>query len=544
MRVRIRFRWWLLGSALSVFSCTPPPTEPPPLVLPERPHVVWLVAEDLSPVLPMYGDSTVATPTLSRLAREGVVFTNVFSVSGVCAPSRYALATGRYPTSDGAHHMRTTSGVGGLPAYEAIPPPAVHMLPALLRQAGYYTANNSKTDYQFAPPATAWDASSRTAHWRDRGPGQPFFAMFNLFVTHESQIWRKAEDSLWVDPDQPVQVPPYRPGTEVVQQDVRRMYSNIREMDAQAGVLLAELEAAGLLDSTIVVFMSDHGGPLPRQKRAAYDSGLHVPMIVRFPGAQRAGTRDDQLISFVDLPPTLLSLAGLTPPAWMQGQAVLGPARAAERTYVYAAGDRFDGHYDRVRAVRSGRFKYLRHFFPERPYYKPVVYREQMATMQELLRLGAAGQLDRAQAQWFRTEKPAEELFDTHADPHELRNLAPDPAYADTLARMRTALDQWMATTEDRGGLTEAQLIEALWGGATQPVTAPPTATGTTSVMLRSSTEGASIGYQVVADRQALGPRWAVYTRPVMLPAGHRLAAVAHRIGYVPSDTLVVPGRP
>ncbi len=539
---------YLLVVALLSLSCAAPAAEPSefPMGLDFQPNIVWLVAEDLSPIIPPFGDSTVVTPNLSRLAAEGIRYTHVFSPSGVCAPSRAAIATGMYQNRIGAHHMRNTGNPQYLPEgitpYEAMPPAGTKMHGEYLREAGYYATNNAKQDYQFRAPVTAWDESSNRAHWRNRAPGQPFFAIFNYGVTHESQVWSRAGDSLWVDADLEVPVPPYLPDTEVGRRDVRQVYSNIKTMDAQVGDMLDELEAAGLLDSTIVVWYSDHGGPLPRQKRLLYDSGMRLPMIIRFPDQRRAGEVDDRLISFVDFLPTLLSMVGIEPPAHVDGQAFEGDYRAeTPRTYVHGAADRFDEEYDMIRAVRDHRFKYLRNYQPEKPYYLPVAYREQMPIMQELLRMRDAGTLDAYQAQWFRPTKDPEELFDTENDPHELHNLAGDPAYAEKLAELSAECDRWMEAIDDNGRMTEQAYLASIWPGGEQPATAPPSATvANNSVALASATDGASIGYQVLADGQEASDRWAVYTGPVDVPQGSRLVAVAHRIGYAPSDPVEV----
>ena len=545
---------------MATAGCEPAADEGPEAPVSEfRPNILWLVAEDLSPNIPPFGDSTIVTPTLSRLAAEGVRYTRVFSPSGVCAPSRAAIATGMYPSHIGAHHMRTgpwaSSNISpqaietasryvppGLTLYEAVPPPDVKLHSEYLRRAGYYTTNNAKQDYQFRPPATAWDESSPTAHWRNREPGQPFFAIFNFGVTHESQIWGKAEDSLWIDPNLDVPIPPYLPDTEVGRLDVRRMYSNVMEMDAQVERVLAELEEDGLLDSTIVFWYTDHGGPLPRQKRLLYDSGIHLPLIIRFPHQERAGEVDDQLISFIDFKPTILSLAGIEPPAYVDGQAFLGPyAASAPRAYIHAAADRFDESYDMIRAVRDERFKYLRNFEPDKGYYLPLAYREQMPVMQELLRMRDEGALDDIQAQWFREAKPEEELFDTETDPHELRNLADDPEYADKLAELRAECDRWMEEIDDKGLMPEGEFIETIWPGLVQPTTDPPVAVlQDNQVALQSDTEGASIGFQLIQPGATTGDAWQVYTEPISLDDREQLVAVAHRIGYKPSEEIVV----
>ncbi|MCZ6640061.1 MAG: sulfatase, partial [Gammaproteobacteria bacterium] len=437
------------------------------------PNILWLVAEDLSPIIASYGDTTVATPNLSRLAAEGIRYTNAFSVSGVCAPSRFTLATGVYTTSAGGHHMRTQyvqahMDTLGLKLYEVVPPPAVMMMSEVLRRHGYYTTNNDKQDYQFAPTLTAWDDSSITASWRNRetADDKPFFSILNFNITHEGQVWAKVPsrrllryhelfkdepDPLYfesgfgpegsfpshVPDDLTVPVPPYLPDTEPVRRDLRRVYSNIVELDLQIGVVMDALEADGLLDDTIIVFYGDHGGPLPRQKRLLYDSGLRVPLIIRFPDGRGAGTVSEELVSFVDFAPTMFSLAGIEPPSYLEGQAFLGEYRKSPRTYIHAAADRLDEYYDMIRAVRDERFKYLRNFRPDQGYYLPVAYREQMASMQELLRLRDIDGLSEEQAQWFRETKPHEELFDTWNDPHELNNLASDPEYAGKLEELK-----------------------------------------------------------------------------------------------------------
>ena len=534
-----------------------------------RPNILWLVAEDLGPILPPYGDRTVATPNLSRLAAEGIRYANAFSVSGVCAPSRFTLATGVYATSAGAHHMRTQYNrhlleAVGLTPYEVVTPPEVRMMSEVLRAHGYYATNNDKTDHQFAPTVTAWDASGPDATWRGRPAGAPFFAVLNFGITHEGQVWAErvpcrnlryhrlfrpaiggdahcdGETGPFPDHvggDLVAPRPPYLPDTAPVHRDLRRVYSNIVELDRQIGLVLDALESDGLLDETVIVFYADHGGPLPRQKRLLYDSGIRVPLIVRFPDGRGAGTATDRLVSFVDFAPTTFSIAGVEPPAYLEGSAFLGTYEGAPREYVYAAADRLDAQYDMIRAVRDGRFKYLRNFRTDRPYYLPVVYREQMASMRELLRLRDAGGLDDVQAQWFRRSKPEEELFDTWRDPHETENLAAQPGHAEQLAELRAALDEWMRRTRDRGFLGEAEILESFWPDRVQPVTEAPVAMRSNGlVTLTSATDGASIGYRRAGSESA----WQVYSEPFSVDAGEHVEAVAHRIGFAPSATVAV----
>lgn len=502
------------------------------------------------------------------MADKGVIYPNVFSVSGVCAPSRAAIATGMYPSSIGANHMRTNSYMEqtGLKAYEAVPPPEVKMVSELLRKNGYYTTNNYKEDYQFRAPVTAWDESSPYAHWRNREDGQPFFSIFNFTETHESGLFEpygfrhietrhyQAEDRAYTwepgrmtEEETPVHlpkdtqfdIPPYLPDNEVVRNDMWKMYNNIAEMDRQVGAVLDQLEADGLLDNTIIFFYGDHGGPLPRQKRLIYDSGLNTPMIIRFPEKMRAGTKDDQLISFVDFAPTLLSLIGEQPKEYMQGQAFLGKYKAEEeRDYIHAAADRFDAFTDVIRAVRDKRYKYIRNYRPEQGYYLPISYRERIPTMQELLRLHEEGELNEIQEQWFRESKPKEELFDVKADPHELNNLADNPEYREKLNELSSEMDRWIKEIGDQPNLPEEQLISQLWNGSdSQPVTAKPEITYENGkITISCDTEGASIGYKVIDEDGNTPSSWKVYQGPFTAPEGTRLRVKAHRIGFKPSE--------
>lgn len=520
----------------------PEPAEAPAV----PPNILWITIEDAGPRLGSYGDSVAVTPTLDRLAQEGRRYTHAFATAGVCAPSRAALITGMYQNAIGAHHMRTAQYdfvPGGL-SYSAVPPPHVKAFTEYLRAAGYYTANNVKTDYQFAPisdprqPLTAWDASSTSAHWRGRRPGQPFFAVFNSTRTHESKVWPDPDEPTWTDPAR-VAVPPYYPDVPEVRRDLARHYDNLRRVDSWVAEILAELDADGLTDSTIVFFFGDHGDGLPRAKRELYDAGLRVPLLIRWPGHLAPGSVDDQLVSFVDLGPTVLSLAGVAVPAHLQGQAFLGTQASAPRRYVYAARDRMDETYDYIRAVRDGRYKYLRNFMPETPYVQDIDYRDRMPTMQVLRRFHAEGRLDATQALWFRPTKPEEELFDVTTDPHEVHDLAADPAYAEVLARMRRALAAWQESIGDMGGIPEAEMVARMWPGGVQPETAVPViepAGGAlpATVTLRSPTEGASLAYTTDPGEDA---HWRLYTGPVTLSAPATLRARAVRYGYRESET-------
>jgi arylsulfatase A-like enzyme len=352
-------------------------------------------------------------------------------------------------------------------------PDKMKCFPEFLRAAGYYCTNNSKTDYNFPTPKTAWDESSGKAHWRSRKPGQPFFAVFNFTVCHESQI-REPDASFFKktarlatgqrhDPAT-APIPPFHPDTPEVRQDWARYHDLITAMDYQAGDVLKQLEEDGLVENTIVFFFSDHGAGMPGCKKWVWESGLHVPFIIRFPdryakwSPAAAGNKTDRLVSFVDFPPTVLSLAGVSIPDYMQGRAFLGDAAGEPRQYVYAFRDRMAERYDTVRVVRDKQYQYIRNFQPHRSWSQFVSYTEQMPTMKVWRRLAEAGKLNEIQGRYFLPTKPVEMLYDVHADPHQIRNLAGNPEYADVLTRMRAECRAWMKRSCDLGLLPEYEM--------------------------------------------------------------------------------------
>ena len=427
----------------------------------ERPNVVWITCEDMSPNLGCYGDTYAVTPNLDRLAARGVRYTRAFTHAGVCAPSRSGLITGMYPTSLGSHHMRCTTTL----------PDFVKCFPEYLREAGYFCTNQSKTDYNFPVPPGAWDVpGGAKAHWRNRKPGQPFFSVFNLTITHESRI-RAEYEALDHDPTRAV-LPPYLPDTPLVRRDWARYHDLITQMDAQAGEILRQLEEDGLADDTIVFFFSDHGVGLPRAKQWIYDAGTHVPLIVAFPekfrqlAPARPGSTVDRLVGFVDIGPSVLSLVGLEIPEHVQGVAFLGPQSGEPRRYVYGVRDRMDERYDMNRTVRDRRYKYHRNYFPSRPFAPWLDYMERLATMQEWRRLDAEGKLTGVQAFFMRQTKPVEELYDVEADPFEQVNLADSPGHQDVLERMRAAHFDWVRRTLDLGLLPEQDMRDRAAGSS------------------------------------------------------------------------------
>jgi arylsulfatase A-like enzyme len=312
-------------------------------------------------------------------------------------------------------------------------------------------------------------------------------------------------------------------------------------MDSKVGLILDQLEEDNLLESTIVVFYTDHGGPLPREKRLLYDSGIKVPMIIRYPNQLRAGEIDDRLISFVDFAPTLLSMVSISTPEYHQGQVFEGKYKSnKQRQYIYAAADRFDEHYDMIRAVRDRRFKYLKNFNPEKPYYLPLEYREKMDSMQELIRMNQDGQLDNFQSQWFRNKKPNEELFDTYLDPFELYNLADNPKYSKKLNELRKACEKWMDEVDDKGNMPEEELIKSFWPNKIQPKTDAPIIKKIRNKLVATcQTEGANVGYKFLQNDTSAWIGWRPYLEPIPYEEGNDYEFKAHRIGFMVSKSII-----
>ncbi|MCA9114315.1 MAG: sulfatase-like hydrolase/transferase [Planctomycetaceae bacterium] len=499
----------------------------------KRPNILWISCEDISPHLGCYGDEYATTPHIDGLAGEGAVFTRCFSHAGVCAIARSGLITGVYPVSIGSQHMRS----------RIVPPPHIRCFTEYLRAAGYWCTNRAKTDYNFEPPLTAWDEnSSNSRDWRGRAPGQPFFSVINLTVSHESRI-RSKFDELQHDPAK-VQLPPYIPDTPAARRDRARYYDIITLMDQQAGKILADLKADGLADETIVLFWGDHGEGLPRGKRWIYDSGIHVPLVVRWPGRIQPKTTRDDLVCFLDFAPTMLSLAGVPVPESMHGQVILGEHTAPPREYIFAHRDRMDETYDLIRAVRDQRYKYIRNFMPRRSYGQNIDYMNKMPTLQDMRRLHAVGELKGPEQLYFLPRKPVEELYDLAADPFEIHNIAADPAHRETLSRLRTVLETWQVEIGDLGLVPEPLLMEAMRPDSKYEVTARPVAqvreeagAKAAQVTLTCPTEGASIAWTTEPGKN---PHWKLYHQPVTVPAGTALRAVACRIGFRDSQPVTV----
>lgn len=416
----------------------------------ERPNILWITCEDTGPQLGCYGDNYATTPNLDRFAQRSIRFTRCWSNAPVCAPARTTLIAGLYPTSYGAQHMRSSVEL----------PSGARTLPSILRQSGYYCSNQNKEDYNFPKPEGMWDDSSSKAHWRNRKPGQPFFAVFNTTVTHEGQI-RKRPYTPKHDPKL-APIPPYHPDDPEVRLDWAQYYDRITEMDSFVGRQLKEIQDAGLAESTIVFFFGDHGCGLPRGKRWLYQSGLHVPMMVhipksfagRFESVYREGGSSDRLVSFVDLLPTVLDLCQLPMPAGLHGQSFFVPEVQVSR-YSFGFRDRMDERVDSSRAIRNDRFLYIRNFMPDRPQGAYLNYMFQTPTTQVWERNFWTMELNDVQrAFWI--PKPVEELYDIQNDPYQIHSLIDDPSYREVQKELAEALKTKMHSLKDTGSIPES----------------------------------------------------------------------------------------
>ena len=441
-----------------------------------RPNIIWIIAEDMCPDLGCYGLKTVKTPNLDRLAAEGTRYTKAYATSPVCSPARSAFFTGMMQTSIGAHNHRSHMDDG----YKL--PDGVRPVSDYLHDAGYFTllmGEKQKTDFNFYTPTNLFDATDEKksvvmgvyAHgpvdesifdgpaWKKYQGNQPFFAQINFSESHRT---------FTNDPEHPinpsdVEIPPYYPDHFITRCDWALYLETVQVLDKKVGKLVADLKERGLYDNSLILFIADQGRPMLRDKQWLYDGGIHVPLIVRWPGHVPAGKVSDELVSLIDLCPTSLSAAGVKPPPSMEGHTFIGPDKQP-REYVFAARDRCDETVDRIRCVQDERFKYLCNYFPERPYtqfnsYKKLEY--PVLTLMQILH--REGKLNPVQELFFAPVRPAEELYDLENDPYEIHNLAADPLFSKTLLRMRAVLDDWIAKTGDQGAVPETPEVIKYW---------------------------------------------------------------------------------
>ena len=423
----------------------------------ELPNILWLVSEDNSPFLGCYGDTFATTPNLDKLASEGFLYTHAYANAPVCAPTRNTILTGIYACSGGNQHMRSYYPKSDI----------VKTYPEYLHEAGYYCTNNSKTDYNLGNfnDKSIWDECSTTAHYKNRPEGKPFFAVFNTMISHESSIHKWIPNEELRHSPEEVPIPPYHPKTPEMKHDWAQYYDKVEDMDAWIGKKLKELDDARLVDNTIVFYYGDHGGVIARSKRYVYETGTRVPFIVRIPEkykylfpAKKTGSKVDRLISFVDLLPTLLSIAKIPVPDYLQGNAFLGTQKTKDLEYAFMFRGRMDERYDMSRAVRDQKYRYIRNYMPYRIYGQHLDYLWRAPSIRSWEQAYKNGECNEVQS-IFWNPKPAEELYDTENDPWEINNLASDPAYSDVLERMRATNKDWITRIYDTGFIPEADQI-------------------------------------------------------------------------------------
>ena len=443
---------------------------------PATPNILWIIGEDIGPEQGCYGYPGVLTPNIDALAASGMLYTRAFTTAPVCSASRSAFMTGMYQTTIGAHNHRSHRDDG----YQL--PAGVKVITDWLRGTGYYTANlvhltedpderfyrgTGKTDWNFTYEGKPFD----TNKWTDLKAHQPFMAQVNFPETHRGNAWNNSHKHIETvaDPEQVV-MPPYYPDHPEARAVWAQYLNTVMALDKKVGFLMKKLEEDGLADNTVVIFMGDHGRAMVRGKQWPYESGLRIPMMIRWPKAYptplhfQPGTLSDQMIAAIDVSATILSLAGMEPPTTMQGRVFLGERATPPRQYVFGGRDRGDETVDRIRTVRDKRFRYIRNYFPERPFLQINRYKEFSYPMISLMReLHQEGKLTPAQAYLLNPTRPKEELYDLEADPYEIRNLASDPVMRDKLVELRAVLDTWLIETNDQGRFPEPQEVHDYW---------------------------------------------------------------------------------
>jgi len=534
----------------------------------KRPNFLIFSLEGSGTYLHCYGVKGIKTPNIDKLASQGIRYTNAYTTAGVCAPSRVAFITGMYAPSIGAQHMRTGyrySDTKDMPVpYATVPPPYVKGFTEFLRSHGYYVINDNKIDWQFTTggyPFTLFDQSnipyndqnltkfikSGKGSWEERpNKNQPWCDIVGLLQIHEHHNWKI--NHVKTDPSK-VTVPPYYPDTPVVRKEIARAYDQIEKADTVIGKILHKLKEDGLAKNTIVMIWTDHGEGFARAKRWLYDSGIHTPLIIRWPGHIKAGQISNRMVSLVDLAPTILSMANIPIPVWMQGKAFMGSQAVSPRKYIFADRDRMDNTYDMIRAIQDQKYEYLENWYSNKPYVGWIPYRNNGPIMKTLLKYYAEGKLTGAQKQWFYPTRYPKELYDVTKDPNEIHNLAYDKDYSNVVQRMHKALHAWQHQIGDLGKIPESQMVQRMWPDHKQPVTAKPQLIPNSSIdrgetpknhggilpepmtlRIYCPTQGASIGYTFQKGRN---PHWNLYTGPIKMTSGvSTIRTKAVRYGY------------
>ncbi|WP_105047396.1 sulfatase family protein [Polaribacter butkevichii] len=462
--MKIKFLIIVLLVSFSLTSCKPKAQE--------RPNVLWITCEDISPYIGSYGFEQALTPNLDKLAEKGIRFTNAYSNAPVCGVARTTLLTGMYAPTTGTHNFRTNTQLPiDIPAY-----------PKILREAGYYCTNNYKKDYNssYETDRSLWDVSSKKAHYKTRKEGQPFFAVFNLIETHESQLATEKIKKYVADGDIPkkprinpadIELPPYHPDVPEIREDWARLHDLITLMDKKVGNLLKELKDNNLEDNTIVFFCSDHGGMLSRSKRFLYNVGTQVPVIAYFPekwkhlASYKPGSVEDGLVSFVDFPKTFLSILDCPVPQKMQGKIFLGKHKEEKPNYVHFYRDRMSERYDFNRAVTDGRYYLIQNFVPHRPRGRSTRYgytvQQNWRANEESYQNGTSNAI---QSQFYQPKKIVE-LFDTKTDPWHVNSIADKEKNATKLNELSKELDRWMLEVKDIGLIPEPMFYDLVGDG-------------------------------------------------------------------------------
>lgn len=446
----------------------------------KTPNILWIIAEDMGPEIGCYGHPEVFTPHLDRIAREGVLYTNAYTTAAVCSPSRSAFMTGMYQTSIGAHNHRSHRDDGYLL------PEGIKVITDILRAGGYFTGNivdlsgnndeefyrgTGKTDWNFTYSGKVSDKPFDTDRWSDLRSRQPFYAQINFPESHRGDSWDTAHEHLGkrADPSK-VRIPPYYPDHEITRRVWAQYLNAVMAFDKKVGYILDKLEMENLLENTVVVVFGDNGRAMVRSKQWPYESGLHVPLLIRWPAnfpsptGFTPGEKDSRLLSIIDLSATTLSIAGINPPMMMQGRVFLGENAAPPREFLFGGRDRGDETVDRIRTVRDKRFRYIRNYYPDRPFLQLNRYKEWSYPVLGLMRsLHEEGELDEIQEYLFNPTRPSEELYDLENDPYEIDNLAASPEYSGLKQHLAAVLDTWIMETNDQGRFPEPVEVIEHW---------------------------------------------------------------------------------
>ena len=495
----------------------------------EKKNVLWLVCEDQSLFFSCYYDSIAKTPNIDELASQGIVYDNFYAVSPVCSPSRSSIITGMYPTTIGTQHMRaykknkgTINSKTNLPIYSAVPKKNVKFFTENLRKMGYYCSNNSKEDYNMEISPLAWDESNKNAHWRNREENQPFFSVFNFNITHESRIWSnyKKHSS---DEINKVILPAFYPNNNTIKNDFITNYKNIQKLDEQIGEIVNQLKEDGLYENTVIFFFSDHGGPFPRYKRSIYDSGLKCPLIIKWTET-RNKPRNNQMISFIDLAPTILELTKSEANYNMEGVSFYNQNN---RDYIFASTDRFDEYTDKRRCVRNKEFKLILNCDTNSSIMKPVSYRQNMITMRILDSLNDLKKNSISMENWYKKTKPKYELYDIFNDPHELNNLYNNKYYDSVFDKLKKTLDNWIDES-DYGNITEFQLLKKMWPNGEKPkLKEPSIIQKDNGINIISNNKNSSIGW-----RNNKTDNWKICLKDEIINPGNIFEIIVFRPGY------------